>query len=162
MEISFRCPHCKHEIRTRDLSHETFSCANCDARIQLRIGESIRARGVVEHCAVCDCNKVYIQKDFNRTLGVAILAVGAMASLILYGFNRVGEAFAVIGLFAAADFLLYRLLPNVVICYKCHAQYRGVGAPDVHEPFALGLAEKFDPLDKRADAENPATEWKER
>jgi hypothetical protein len=33
--------------------------------------------------------------------------------------------------------------------------------PD-NQPFELGLAEKYDPLDKRVNAENPAAEWKGR
>jgi hypothetical protein len=57
------------------------------------------------------------------------------------------------------DALLYKLLPEVTICYKCHSQYRQVSGNPANAPFALGLAEKFDPLNKRPDADNPAANW---
>lgn len=122
----------------------------------------MRRDNVVDRCAACDCHKVYVQKDFNRTLGVTIFAAGAITSLILYGKNLVWQAMAVLLGCATVDALLYRLLPDVTICYKCHAQYRQFAPNPDGQPFELGLAEKFDPLDKRPLAENPAAEWRGR
>ena len=119
----------------------------------------MRHQNTVDHCAVCECPTVYVQKDFNRTLGMTIFIVGAVISLILYGFNHVWAAFAVLLGCAAIDGLLYKVLPDVTICYKCYAQYRRFTPNPANQPFELGLAEKFDPLDKRPAAENPAAEW---
>ena len=122
----------------------------------------MRDHNRVDRCAVCDCETVYVQKDFNRTLGLSIFIGGAIISLVLYGFEQVWLAFAVLLGCAAADGLLYKVLPHVTICYKCHAQYREFkGNPD-NQAFELGLAEKYDPLDKRPQAENPAAEWQGR
>ncbi len=122
----------------------------------------MRQRNMVDHCAVCDCQTVYVQKDFNRTLGVSIFVAGAILFLICAWFNRLVEGTLVWAAFVVADGLLYKFLPDVTICYKCYAQYRGVTANPNNRPFELGLAEKFDPLDKKAGAENPAAEWKGR
>ena len=122
----------------------------------------MRRDNQVDHCALCDCHKVYVQKDFNRTLGVSIFASGAVAFLICAWFNRLIEGTLVWAAFAAADAVLYKRLPDVTICYKCHAQYRSVTPNPDNHAFELGLAEKFDPLDKRAGAENPAADWKGR
>jgi len=162
VRISFRCPHCKRELEFDDLTQSESPCPLCDKTVKLRITERMRCDNVVDRCAVCDCNKVYIQKDFNRTLGVSIFAAGAVVSLVLYGFNLVWQAFGVLLGCALADALLYKLLPDVTICYKCYAQYRGCAANLDNQPFELGLAEKYDPLDKHAGAENPAAEWKGR
>lgn len=122
----------------------------------------MRRDNVVDRCVACDCQKVYVQKDFNRTLGVTIFVAGAIVSLILYGFNLIWQSMVVLLGCAAADGLLFKILPDVTICYKCHAQYRQFAANPDNQEFELGLAEKYDPLDKKAGAENPAAEWKGR
>ena len=122
----------------------------------------MRRDNVVDRCAICECNKVYVQKDFNRTLGVGIFLAGALLFLLCAWKNRLVEGTLVWAAFVIADGLLYKFLPNVAICYKCHAQYRGLAPNPANQGFELGLAEKFDPLDKRRGAEHPAAEWKGR
>ena len=122
----------------------------------------MRRDNVVDRCAICNCNKVYVQKDFNRTLGVSIFAAGALLFLICAWFNRLVEGTLVWAAFVVADWVLYKHLPDVTICYKCHSQYRRLAPNPDTQPFELGLAEKYDPLDKRAGVEHPAAEWKGR
>jgi len=160
--ISFRCPHCKRALEFDDLTQHDSPCPLCGEVVHLRISDRMRRDNVVDRCALCDCHKVYVQKDFNRTLGVLIFVAGATVSLVLYGFHLVWQAFAVLLGCALADALLYKLLTDVTICYKCYAQYRQFSPNPGNQPFELGFAEKYDPLDKRAGAENPAAEWKGR
>ncbi|MCG3149926.1 MAG: hypothetical protein PCFJNLEI_03393 [Verrucomicrobiae bacterium] len=127
--------------------------------IPLRISDRTRRENVVEHCLICDCPQVYVQKDFNRTVGVSIFIAGAILFLICAWFNRLIEGTLVWAVFTVADALLYKFLPNVTICYKCQAQYRDFSENPNNTAFELGLAEKYDPLDKNAGAENPAAEW---
>ena len=159
MKIWFLCPHCKHELNFEDLSQDAAPCPVCEKSIALRISERTRKDNVVEHCLICDCPQVYVQKDFNRTLGVSIFVAGAILFLICAWFNRLVEGTLVWAAFTVADALLYKYLPNVTICYKCHSQYREFNENPANTAFELGLAEKYDPLDKRAGAENPAAEW---
>jgi uncharacterized protein YbaR (Trm112 family) len=162
VKISFLCPHCKRQLEFDELSQNESTCPVCEQSIRLRITERMRHDNVVERCSICDCNKVYVQKDFNRTLGVSIFAAGAVLFLICAWFNRLVEGTLVWAAFVVADALLYKFLPDVTICYKCHTQYRGVASNPDNQPFELGLAEKYDPLDKHTGAENPAAEWKGR
>jgi hypothetical protein len=162
VKISFRCPHCRQELHFEDLSQNEAPCPLCAQPIPLRISERMRRDNQVDHCAICDCHKVYIQKDFNRTLGVSIFAAGAVAFLLCAWKNRLIEGTLVWAAFAIADAVLYERLPDVTICYKCQTQYRSVTPNPDNQAFELGLAEKFDPLDKRSGAENPAAEWKGR
>jgi hypothetical protein len=161
MTITFRCPHCHSELSFDDLSHESSPCAQCGREIKLTITPAMRERSVIDRCAICDCPHVYVQKDFNRTFGVTLFVVAAAISCWFYAKNWVWSAFGVLIGAAAADFILYRVLADVIICYKCHSQYRNF-SPAQYDPFELGLAEKYDPKDKRKDAENPAAEWKQR
>ncbi len=162
MKIQFLCPHCKHELQFEDLSQDESPCPLCQEPIRLHITERMRRNNLVDRCAVCDCSTVYVQKDFNRTLGVSIFVAGAILFLLCAWKNRLVEGTLVWAAFVVADGLLYKFLPDVTICYKCHAQYRDVAPNTDNQPFELGLAEKYDPLDKRAHAENPAAEWKGR
>jgi len=162
VNIQFLCPHCQAELAFDDLSQDASPCPRCEKTIPLRISARMRRDNVVDHCAVCDCQTVYVQKDFNRTLGVSIFVAGAVLFLVCAWFNRLVEGTLVWAAFVVADGLLYKFLSDVTICYKCYAQYRGVSTNPDNLPFELGLAEKFDPLDKKADADNPAAEWKGR
>jgi hypothetical protein len=148
-------------LHFEDLSRAEAPCPVCAKPIQLRITDRMRTGNQVDHCVLCDC-KVYVQKDFNRTIGMTIFAVGAVLFLVFAAKNRLVEGTLVWAVFALADGLLYKFLPDVAICYKCHAQYRDFSPNADIQPFELGLAEKYDPLDKRAGAENPAAEWKGR
>ena len=122
----------------------------------------MRKENTVDQCMICGLEKLYTQKDFNRTVGAAIFTAAAIVSLVLYGYNHVVSAFLVLGGAAAADYLLYLALPEVTICYRCHSQYRSVSPNPTNSEFELGLAEKYDPKDKQHGAENPAAEWKQR
>src|SRR5437667_7198129 len=106
-------------------SSQELRCPSCQQTVPLQISERMRRDNVVDRCAVCDCHKVYVQKDFNRTLGISIFAAGATLFLICAWFNRLVEGTLVWAVFVVADALLYKFLPDVTICYKCHAQYRG-------------------------------------
>jgi len=75
----------------------------------------------VDRCAVCDCNTVYVQKDFNRTLGVSIFLAGALLFCLSWK-NRLVEG-TLVGGVCPGDGLLFKFLPDVTICYKCYAQY---------------------------------------
>jgi len=162
MIIFFRCPHCSMELSFDDLSQTESPCPQCGTSIKLTITQQMRGGNIVDKCAICGLEKLYIQKDFNRTLGASIFVGAAIVSLILYGYNHVVASFLVLGGAAAADYLLYLALPEVTICYRCHSQYRGFSANPVNTVFELGLAEKYDPKDKGKNAENPAAEWQER
>jgi hypothetical protein len=48
-------------------------------------------KNMVDRCAMCDCNTVYVQKDFNRTLGVSIFVAGALLFLLCAWKNRLVE-----------------------------------------------------------------------
>lgn len=162
MKISFACPQCRRELQFDDLSQDASPCPRCGQLIGLRITERMRRENVVERCVMCDCPQVYVQKDFNRALGVSIFCAGAVLFLVCAWFNRLVEGTLVWAAFVVADGLLYKFLPDVTICYKCHTQYREFTSNPSNQAFELGLAEKYDPLDKKPAAENPAAEWKGR
>ena len=45
--------------------------------------------------------------------------------------------------FALLDLMIYRLVGDVTVCYRCRAQYRGAARSPDHHPFDLGIGERF-------------------
>jgi hypothetical protein len=39
--------------------------------------------------------------------------------------------------------LLYLVVGDVLVCYRCGAQHRGVAPSPAHQPFDLGIAERY-------------------
>ena len=44
---------------------------------------------------------------------------------------------------AVLDLLLYYLVGNVLVCYRCLAQYRDIEHNSVHRPFDLATGERY-------------------
>ena len=110
---------------------------------------TIEKEGFVRNCVSCGHDSLYIQKDFNRGLGIAIVIVGSLVSL--YFFSRSQPIPAMLALFASAgvDLLLYSLVGEVTVCYACHAIYRGFKRNPDHETFDLKNLEKYGGRDPR-------------
>ena len=45
---------------------------------------------------------------------------------------------------AAIDAVLYALLPEITVCYRCHAHFRGFARNPKHVAFDLHLAEQYE------------------
>ena len=75
-------------------------------------------------------------KDFNKALGLAIMFVGVCLAPSTYCLSL-----PVLSFF---DWLLYRRVPNMVVCYDCRSEFRGFEVPADMEGFKHFLAEKFE------------------
>lgn len=139
--IAYLCPSCSAENEI-ELDSDA-RCRACGARLELKFSAAMKDLRIVDRCAVCESDRLYIQKDFNRKLGLAIVAASVLLSYILFGFDLPA---LVAGLSAcvAADWLLYRLLPEVAVCYACSAIYRGFARNPEHKPFDLNVAEEYE------------------
>ena len=135
-EIAFTCPTCGREAcagldgRGR--------CASCHAEAALELSASQREKRVVDTCPVCGCKQLYVQRDFNQRAGLAIVGLGA----VFAPFTRFYWSLIVAALVDAA---LYAMLPEIAVCYRCQAHFRGFARNPMHEAFDLHLAEQYDP-----------------
>jgi len=91
----------------------------------------------------CGHDALYVQRDFNRTLGLAIVIVGSLLSVVF--FYRSEPLYAMLALvaMAIADLLIYLVVGEVTVCYACHAVYRGFERNPRHRPFDLKNLEKY-------------------
>ena len=88
-------------------------------------------------CPACDGEQLYVQRDFNQKAGLAIVIVGAaLAPFTPY--------YASLVVAVLVDAALYALLPEITVCYRCHAHLRGFRRNPKHHPFDLHLAEQYE------------------
>jgi hypothetical protein len=133
-EVAFACPACRQEALA-GLDGQG-RCASCGAAAPLSVPEAVAASRVVEQCLSCGGAQLYVQRDFNQKAGLAVVVLGAVLAPFTY----------YVSLFAAAaiDAALYLMLPEITVCYRCHAHYRGFARNPAHQAFDLHLAEQYD------------------
>jgi hypothetical protein len=56
---------------------------------------------------------------------VAIVAIGALTSGVFYWLGRDLTAYAILGGAALIDLVVYGLLKDLSVCYRCHSEFRG-------------------------------------
>ena len=140
MNTTFACPKCER-ARRRELPGGAGELV-CDCGNIVKVNDGAVVDGRVACCAVCPSRELFVRKDFSQRLGVAIVVTGLAASCIPWYFGNWFGTFAILFATALADVLLYLFVGNVLQCYRCHAEYRGL--PDLagHEPFSLEVHER--------------------
>ncbi len=134
MRVNFLCPLCSREnVYVTGEDPQDFTCEHCQSSVRLEVSESVQQRSVVDRCVLCCKDLFFVQKDFNRKLGCAIVLLGAVASVYTYGASLL--------LAAAADWFLYYRLPEVTICYFCNSVYRGYTPNPKHKGYDLNIGE---------------------
>ncbi len=128
------------------MSSITYGCPNCGRGIERESGASAPCRHCGEvaaigtesppPCLICGCSEIYRHRDFNQKLGIAIIAVGVVLWIWLETFLPMIGA-------AALDLLLFYRVPDVAICYRCKAHYRGYEDLGVLGGFDLDRHEHF-------------------
>ena len=110
--VEFGCSGCGRAVEA--CPGETATCARCGAPSTLE-DPGVDALG---ECLACGCPELYRHRDFNQKLGLLVIGAGVALSLGLSTFVPLVAA-------AAVDLLLYLVLPDVAICYRCKAHHRG-------------------------------------
>jgi predicted RNA-binding Zn-ribbon protein involved in translation (DUF1610 family) len=133
-EIAFPCPACGAEaICGLEGSGE---CPRCGGKTELRLSASLREKGLVDQCPSCEGAQFYVQRDFNQKAGLAIVILGGLLAPFTPYYSSLVVA-------ALADAALYAVLPEITICYRCHAHFRGFRRNPSHHRFDLHTAEQY-------------------
>jgi hypothetical protein len=121
-----------------------FLCTKCEQRLARNAGEPPRAcehcgtpspitapaeDSIIDRCAACTHEELYFQKDFNRTTGVALVAVGAVFVPWTYGASLLAVTIL--------DYIVWRMVKDVIVCYECQAVHRGYPPNPSLKPFDL-------------------------
>ncbi len=140
VHVRFACPVCEQAARLEVPGSTEWPCPACDHRVHLQ-GQA--EPGHLHTCLVCGNRELYKKKDFPHWLGLTILTVACLASIIPYLLYQIWLTWAILIGSAALDGLLYLLVGDVVVCYRCGAQYRGLPPQSEYKPFDLGIGERY-------------------
>lgn len=118
MEITLTCPECGSGVHILpSLDALLAKCDICNHDIPVKFDKP-HMEGVLKSCPCCERKDFYSQKDFNRKIGVILFVIAAILSIWTYGIS-----FVVLYLF---DFLLFKKLGSIAVCYKCASIFRRV------------------------------------
>jgi hypothetical protein len=135
-EIAFRCAQCRGEATADAGGHG--HCPACGAGAVLPVTDALRDAHVVDRCPACGGDQLYVQRDFNQKAGLAVVVVGAVLAPFTPYYSSLFVA-------ALVDALLYAVLPEITICYRCQAHFRGFARNPRHQAFDLHIAEQYGP-----------------
>ena len=145
MNVQYWCPACgEHALWLEPGRDAPKPCPGCSKVLEPILTGKVLEENMLERCVACGERRFYVQKDFNRVLGVVIVALIIAISFFLYywiGFWAYAFLFGTILL----DIAAYRLMPDVTICYACKAIYRGNKPNPEHGGFHLPTADRFGP-----------------
>ena len=97
----------------------------------------------IRSCWVCGNEEFYVQKDFNRELGLLIVLASAMIVFLIM--LLIGHLLGILCLLAIAllDWAIYRWISQCTVCYLCQSIYRGFPPHADYRGFYLGFEEKY-------------------
>lgn len=145
MQIVAKCPKCDASLPV-DVAEATaaIKCGACGREIPLTFSDALRSDTAVDVCPVCGGGDFYIRKDFDPTIGLTVVIIGALISGIFYWFGRDLIAYSILASAALIDLVVYGSLKDVTVCYRCHSEFRGeyprtASAFDLHTADVLEL-----------------------
>ena len=109
------------------------ACDGCGE--ETRLVEGSIDEGGLRGCVACGHRELFTRKSFPPAVGIAIVVVAAVLA----------PATRYLSLVAAAliDLALYKLVPDVVVCYVCGAEHRGFASRPRHPRFDREIAERL-------------------
>ncbi|MCX6104029.1 MAG: hypothetical protein NT000_12335 [Proteobacteria bacterium] len=138
VEFSSFCPHC-HSFQ--EFSLEVFAirfCGSCHADIFVNATDAFKESFHFNQCPHCSSAHLYRQKDFNRKLGISLMAIGIILSFFTYGISLL--------LVTVIDWWLYKKVGDVGCCYRCQSQFRLSPEVDALPSFDLELYDYYQNL----------------
>jgi len=145
MQILAKCPTCDAGLPVDVVEAKTvITCGGCGREIPLSFSDALQADRAVDRCPVCDGSAFYSRKDFDPTIGLAVVIAGALVSGVFYWFGKDLIAYGILGGAALIDLLVYGRLKGLTICYRCHSEFRGAYACNA-PGFDLHIADELEP-----------------
>jgi hypothetical protein len=146
MQIRFHCPtdRCVAIIEYQPLEDCSgiIRCPRCGADHKIKTTDSMQQGKLVDRCAVCGGQEMFVRKDFPQGVGLAIVIVFGIASIYFFRTNVV-ISWAILASAVLIDLFIYAFIGRVTTCYACRAEYRGCQIRPEHRGFDLATSEKY-------------------
>jgi len=149
--VEFCCPSCEEAfalaVESSDGQPGPPACPGCGFRATVAEGAprtpAPASAHALERCWICGTHGFYVQKDFNRQLGFGIVVTSFLAVFLVMALVDHLSGLYLLFVVAVADWVVYRLVRNVTVCYLCHAIYRRFPLGAELRGFDLEQEEKF-------------------
>ncbi len=144
MQILARCPSCDAGLPVAAVeAPAAITCGRCGRNIPLDVTEGLRTDRSVDRCPVCQGSDFYLRKDFDPTIGLTVVVIGATTCAVFYWFGRDLVAYSILGGAALIDLVVYGRLKDLTVCYRCHSEFRGAIRPTALA-FDLHIADELE------------------
>lgn len=90
---------------------------------------------VLTSCLSCGAGDLYLQKDFPRKIAIPIVIAGIVTVPWTWGLSLIAVALI--------DFILYRFVPWMTVCYRCRSEHRGFRKNPIHKEFDRHIDELY-------------------
>jgi hypothetical protein len=138
VNVTFACPACDQPARTSCDQASDWQCRSCDQRLHLNAAEP-----TLPTCVVCGNHELYKKKDFPQWLGMSILVGALILSTITYASYQKWWSWSFLIGSAIIDGVMYLLVGDAMVCYRCQAHYRGAAKDHAHQPFEITIGERY-------------------
>lgn len=108
------CDECGLRYRTMDARSRLLACPKCGSSP----GTVDSVWSLERGCPLCGCRHVYRRKAFHQLAGLAIIVLGAVLAVAVSYWFLLG--------FALLDLLLYRIVGDLAVCYRCGVEMASV------------------------------------
>ena len=146
MQIRYDCPTDKCiaiiEYEPLEQCSGSIRCPRCHREHSITVTEAMRSENLVDRCAVCGSNELFVRKDFPQRLGLIIVVTFGLAAVYFFR-TSVLIAWSVLAAAILLDFVIYLLIGKLTACYACRAEYRKCNLSPAHEVFDLATSEKY-------------------
>jgi len=141
MDLSYICDGCGRPNHVADAERRSaHTCSSC-ARVRALVADAFQS-GRLSRCAACGHRELYRRKDFPQRLGIALVGLGCVLFALAQSQYWYKTAFACLIGSVLIDLVLYNIVGDVVICYRCAAQHRRLPQTERYEPFNLSAHER--------------------
>lgn len=131
--VTWDCRNCKKTSTASLEPPAPLICSHCAAECGVVPSNGFH----FHHCPLCPCSQFYLVKDFNQALGCLVMLVGIVFVPVTYGLS--------LPVMALIDWLLYKKISSMAVCYRCGAEFRGFKKlPEHFRPFLHHIGEKYD------------------
>ena len=138
MKVTFACPSCDQPAVLPAAQAADWQCPACDHRLHLNAADPS-----LPTCVVCGNHELYKKKDFPHWLGMTILIVALILSTVTYYSYEKWWSWSFLIGSAIIDGVMYLMVGDVLVCYRCEAHYQGFAANTAHQPFEISIGERY-------------------
>jgi hypothetical protein len=142
MQLIYQCPKCDApNIEVVSAGTSKLACSYQDWTREITTADIEDDRP--KRCLCCGNEDLWRQKDFPQGLGLLMVLTGGILSTIAWAYVEPVWALGILLVFAAIDMILYAVMNDVLVCYRCRARHRKANIHDDHPRFNLELNERY-------------------